>query len=159
MPIFNDSDWRALRSSEFSGHYGSFGIKILIAGRKLDGIDLDSRAISIAAMTAVDKVEKAIMEAVIAVDPEDQKHRVTERAQIVGLFGSRAIYVEEIPNGYDPDSAYSKHRPWFVITTSVGRFTVGWRKRVINIDWSATVGTKTAEELFAAETVTKGERL
>lgn len=28
--------------------------------------------------------------------------------------------------------------PWFEVSTSVGRILIGWRRRVINIDWSAT---------------------
>ena len=73
-------------------------------------------------------------------------------------FGDEAIYVEEIPNGYC-SRYYCKHLPWFVVTTRIGRFKIGWRKRVISIDWSQCPNTKTAEELFPQENVTKDERL
>ena len=67
------------------------------------------------------------------------------------------IYIEEIPNGYC-NRACCRHLPWFIVTTTVGRIKIGWRKRVIEIDWSDTKGTAEAETLFAAEDVTKGTR-
>ena len=41
----------------------------------------------------------------------------------------------------------------------IGRFKIGWRKRAILLDWSETVGTKTSEELFKDEDVTKDTRM
>ncbi len=148
-----------LRGSESCGRFGTLGIKIMVSLPEGSTVDLDSDPISFAAMDAVDKVKAAIMEAIIAADPKAQAHRVAERAQIVGLFGGCALFVEEVPNGYDPNSAYTKHLPWFVVTTPVGRITIGWRKRVISIDWSATVGTKDSSTLFAAEEVTMDTKL
>ena len=76
----------------------------------------------------------------------------------MNLFGSETIYVEEIPNGYC-NRYCCKHLPWFVVTTKVGRITIGWRKRVINIDWEGSAITKKANELFPQEDVTKGDKL
>jgi hypothetical protein len=48
--------------------------------------------------------------------------------------------------------------PWFVITTKIGRFKVGWRKRVIEIDWSQTIEPRPdGNILFKDENVTVGE--
>lgn len=85
--------------------------------------------------------------------PDEIEATKKEREDILALFGDRTIFVEEIPNGYSTQYG----RPWFVVTTRVGRIKIGWRKRVINIDWSETVGKVKAEELFKDETTTKGD--
>ena len=43
--------------------------------------------------------------------------------------------------------------PWYEVKTKYGKFTIGWRKRVINLDWSAT--GRDFLPLFADEDVTK----
>jgi hypothetical protein len=59
-----------------------------------------------------------------------------------------------IPNEYYPgDPDY--FGPWFMVETPQGRLKIGWRKRVINIDWSGT-GLNPSPETFASEDVTKG---
>jgi hypothetical protein len=65
--------------------------------------------------------------------------------------------VEEIPNGYC-NRYCCAHLPWYIVTTRLGRIKIGWRKSVINIDWAETQGTKTSEELFQSENVTKDTR-
>ncbi|MCX6745383.1 MAG: hypothetical protein NTX82_07765 [Candidatus Parcubacteria bacterium] len=55
--------------------------------------------------------------------------------------------------------------PWYFVDTSIGRFLIGWRKRVISISWEGlhhynkfdkVLGTKLLK-LFTAEDVTKDE--
>jgi len=152
--VIDDSEYRILTSTESAGQYGVFGIKILVAA-SLE--DLGQEAIHHAAYAATDGITAAIMSAVVSEKPEAQEHRRKERADLLGLF-DQPIYVEEIPNGYCSQWC-CKHLPWFVVTTTVGRFKIGWRKRVISIDWSDTVVAKTAEELFPDEKVTKDGRL
>ena len=75
-----------------------------------------------------------------------------QKKDILALFPS-LIYVKEIPNGYSPDYI----EPWYIVTTHKGPITIGWRKRVIQIDWSQSEIPANAEErLFSAEDVTKG---
>lgn len=81
----------------------------------------------------------------------------SERDRLVGLFRD-PIFVEAIPNGYCGPSCFPD-RPWFIVTTRAGRIKIGWRKRVIAIDWSDSTITATAEELFPCENVTKDGRL
>ena len=85
------------------------------------------------------------------------KRAAEEKVAILALFPGTP-FVEEIPNGYC--SQYCcKHLPWFIVTTQVGRVKIGWRKRVIQIDWSETRNTKNSEELFAKEDVTKEAKM
>lgn len=56
-----------------------------------------------------------------------------------------------IPNEYGRDPDY--FGPWFVVETPAGRIKVGWRKRVINIDW-AEASLQVPSATFAEENVT-----
>lgn len=75
------------------------------------------------------------------------------KENLVGLF-SQPIFVKDIPNGYGNDWYYA-NRPWYEVTTSVGIFVIGWRKRVISIDWKMTKVIETASELFPDEDTTR----
>ena len=61
-------------------------------------------------------------------------------------------YIES-PNEYYR-SEYSE--PWYIFYTSKGPLKVGWRKRVIHLDWSGFPAKMSASELFPSEDVTKG---
>lgn len=74
------------------------------------------------------------------------------------LAGISPVYVREIDNKYCGPKC-CPHRVWLLVTTRLGVIEIGWRKRVIVIDWSASDVTKTAAELFADEDVTKGVRM
>lgn len=75
--------------------------------------------------------------------------------------GFEPIFMESIANEYhsteNRKDAYGLRSPWFIVTTRLGHFKVGWRKRVISLDWSRTTVMKTADQIFPNE-VTKGER-
>lgn len=86
-------------------------------------------------------------------DEESIRHGKEMKEKILSLFDG-AIFVEEIPNGYC-SQACCIHYPWFIVTTKIGHIKIGWRKRVINIDWSKTNQKKSANELFPNEDVTK----
>ena len=146
----------SLYKSASCGNYGDFAIEIRVAATKLP--DLGHETINFAAYHAAKQVHDAIMTEVIRNDPQSQAYAADQRDLFLGLFKDTAIYVEEIPNGYCPDWC-CKHLPWFIVTTTVGRIKIGSRKHVIAIDWSDTRGTKTAEELFKAEDVTKDTRM
>ena len=84
-----------------------------------------------------------------------------EKQELIDLFKNHSlIFVKEILNQYDGSvyPGYSKHFPWLEITTTIGTFTIGWRKRVIQIDWSNTIINFEAEHIFPDEDVTKGEK-
>lgn len=134
-----------------------FGIKIMLATypeRPLaDFTEAERRAVN----QASDLIEAAMTEALNKQDTGRQKEIAKEGSDLVSLF-TEPIFVEEIPNGYC-SRACCKDKPWFVVTTKMGRIKIGWRKRVIEIDWADSVILSTAEKLFPSENVTKYDRL
>ena len=75
--------------------------------------------------------------------------------EIFTSVGFKQIEMQSIPNEY---SSSEWDGPWFKITTEIGMIKIGWRKRVMNIDWIAIrCGTDNFLHLFASEDVTKGE--
>lgn len=74
--------------------------------------------------------------------------------------GFPKVNLIEIPNEYwgvnrETGKPPYYAAPWYNVQIASGPvFKIGWRKRVINIDWSST--GKALEHLFAGENVTKG---
>lgn len=61
----------------------------------------------------------------------------------IRMVGEKVISLKRLPNGYCGDDSKScticAERPWWEIEfVNVGPIVIGWRKRVINIDWSKT---------------------
>lgn len=79
-----------------------------------------------------------------------------EIEELKNLFGSEAIYTKQIENKYS-DLGSFKFRKWLKVTTRKGIIVIGWRKRVINIDWSRSDIKNTAYDLFPDEDVTKDD--
>lgn len=132
----------------FTSETDDFGLKILIAaGRSL------TQAEKVLLYRVKDQIEDAVLTQTMRQNSEAIAAAVAQRSAILALF-SEPIFAEEIPNGYCPRWC-CKHLPWFVVTTRVGRITVGYRKRVIHIAWECG---KTAEELFPGEDTTKFDR-
>ena len=79
-----------------------------------------------------------------------------QEATFRGLFQAAGFRADEIqfravPNRYGSENY---HGPWFEVMTPVGMILIGWRKRVINIDWSAT--GRELRDVFADVNATKG---
>ncbi len=149
---------KPLYSEKSSGTHGWFELEINVDSTdlpNLQGRDMD-REIWKATYEAAKNIKAAIMRVVIRNNKEAQAAAAEERTSILALF-PEPIYVEEIPNGYCSDYC-CKHLPWFVVTTKVGRIKIGWRKRVMAIDWSDTRGTGTSDYLFKDEDVTKDDK-
>lgn len=74
--------------------------------------------------------------------------------EIFKAAGFSFACLHHIPNKY---CSYDKCAPWFRVETEVGTITIGWRKRVISINWSeAFHNNKDIIHLFEKEDVTKG---
>jgi hypothetical protein len=144
-----------LYGSEQHGFDGaSFGIHIDVAGTNLP--DLEASPIYTAAYQANKLVTSAILAERLRLDPTAQERAKNQREGLLACFPD-CIYVEEIPNGYCSDYC-CRHLPWFIVTTTRGRVKIGWRKRVISIDWSECPDTDISINLFPEENVTMGAR-
>lgn len=91
-----------------------------------------------------------------------QNKKAALREQILALFALsfiRVLGVWELPNDYWPEHAdYAEVRnnsPWFLVKTNKGLIKIGWRKRVLSIDWSDT----SIRTIVTEEKVTKNESL
>ena len=71
-----------------------------------------------------------------------------EATSILTLAGLKPERMWELANGYWPDApTYDDVRtPWWLAQTSIGLVRLGWRKRVLEIDWSATSTQVTVTE-------------
>lgn len=139
-------------------HYNSKAINFRIdmrifidTNRELNSNDHESICIN------AEKIVKSIHEESINLDPKQKEYALKIKKEIIGLFGNKQIYVEEIPNGYCSEYC-CKHLPWFLVTTKKGRIKIGWRKRVIHIDWNDSIISEFAESLFPEEDTTKFEK-
>jgi len=96
-------------------------------------------------------------------DPERPKREAKIREDLLKCFTKisttsrygQAVYVREIPNEYWGEMG----EPWLIVTTEIGHVKIGWRKRVIEIDWSDTDIKSSAEDLFPDENVTKIDKM
>jgi len=74
--------------------------------------------------------------------------------EIFTKAGFSKIELKSIPNEY---CSCNMCAPWFEANTELGVFKIGWRKRVINIDWTRVNNKKKLlKHLFIGEDVTKG---
>ena len=150
-----DLKYRQMRCEEAYGKHGAVGIKIMLA---IDPVlsKEDEWALWGTFSDAVEMIKSAVMEYTISQNPEAQAEAADQKRNIISLFDS-PIYVEEIPNCYC-DRWCCKHLPWFVVTTRIGRFKIGWRKQVISIDWTETTNKQSGAALFPDEGVTKSSQ-
>jgi hypothetical protein len=83
-----------------------------------------------------------------------------DKQQALGLFALAHIPVIKIwerPNQYWPDTYVEarKQHPWWLVQTSRGMVELGWRKRVISIDWADT----DVRQVLTEDEVTKDQTM
>ena len=124
---------------------GRVGVKVLVAlDRDLSSAEEDAIGAAIQ-----DIILPAILKETTRLDPDTHKRARMERLEIEGCF-ERPIFVEEIPNGYCNRYCCS-FKPWFIVTTEMGRIKIGWRKSVIHLEWTDSVLKDNAEQVFPKE--------
>lgn len=82
---------------------------------------------------------------------------VREALLKAGFIG---FHLEPIKNEYWGDYPKFAVSPWYAVTTDeAGKLIIGWRKRVLNIEWGKSEALRTVDgyELFEEENVTKGK--
>jgi len=140
-------------TSSSHGTKTHFELEILLdANRELT--DNDKNALR----EHADAITRSIFAETKRLDPATKVEADENKRDILSVFVGRAIYVEEIPNGYCGDYC-CKHLPWFIVTTTKGRFRIGWRKRVIHIEWTDTTIKEDAKTLFPDEDVTRFDKV
>jgi hypothetical protein len=72
--------------------------------------------------------------------------------------GFRYATFEEIPNEYCGPQC-CPNNVWYDVSTEAGVFKIGWRKRVISLDWSGATIKTHSDFLFPHEDTTKGEQM
>lgn len=132
------------------GASGKFQLEIYLdAGRELT--EQDQRVI----WDAAELLQKGIMQESYRLNKKEEAFGKEATEKLIGLFTGRDIFVQEIPNEYWNEDV---HNPWLIVTTKKGHIKIGWRKRVIVIDWSASIIEAESDTLFPDEDVTKGEK-
>lgn len=146
-------DYEQIYKSESMGSEYSVGVDIRIASPvgKTEGVQ-------IAARKAADLLEQAVTREFYINNKEAQERALAERVDLINCFPEYPVFVQSIPNGYC-SRACCEHKPWFKIATRIGLVAIGWRKRVIVIDWSDTTAAASAKDLFPGEDVTKDGRM
>lgn len=160
-----------VRAEEGWGAKGNFGIKIFIKDSERDKIDIPANRHGkkekfntdgdwMAVAEAVKVITIGIRGATERLKPDFAKKKAKEQEYYKGLFteaGITPVYMQELPNGYCPDGGWCcLDKPWFKVTTPFGHIKIGWRKSVINIDWTESNIRPGGEELFPDEKVTRG---
>lgn len=85
--------------------------------------------------------ERVRYEQQLRLNPKTHERAADTKAAFAEAFEAAElgpIFMEPIPNEYWGNDSGGKFDPWFKVATPIGYIRIGWRKRVINIDWSAT---------------------
>lgn len=121
-------------------------------GRKLEDVDKD----------IIDRAMREMMKELHArsalLNPDNirwKKEWIAKAIECFKLAGLDPLSIQEIPNEYCGPLC-CPHRVWLLVNTLHGTFKVGWRKRVIDLDWSKMNNPKDYRKLFGKEDVTQG---
>lgn len=152
-------DMKNLSSIDCAGGGGSFKGSVFILSEKYDALSEESRKNISWKTSDFLQAIKGLIEMEWAKENESDKRKdhVAELTEIFKVAGFDTIHVETIDSQYCSDACCYKY-PWIIVTTKKGRIKLGWRKRVINLDWSESDITSMGEILFKGENTTVGEK-
>lgn len=125
-------------------------------GRKLEEADRDIIDEAMRSMMAELHARSVML---IPENVQWKKDWIAKAVECFRLAGLDPISFQEIPNEYCGPKC-CPHRVWLLMSTAEGIFKVGWRKRVMELDWRNMKGPwdrEKVKKLFEKEDVTKGE--
>ena len=149
-----------LSSMSSFGSNQSFEAEVCMDSNLFDELSKDAKdIINYEAVNFLQKLnDKIYMEWVKENKKEEREAHIDKLKDLFKEAGFESIYVKVIDNQYSNHPVYFSN-PWIEVTTTKGLIKIGWRKRVINLDWSESDINVYAETLFAQENVTKGDKL
>jgi hypothetical protein len=143
-------EWQKIGYLVSAGSAGNLGVMIFVTGAPADMTGDEAWAIQKQCQPVHELLEAMAWRR----DPKRPEQALRNGA-LLACFPD-PIFVEAIPNAYCSRPC-CEHLPWFVVTTKIGRFKIGWRKRVISIDYAETIVRTRAEDLFGDRTMTRFE--
>jgi hypothetical protein len=145
--------YKEARRIEATGGYGWYGLQINIAMENDECIE--SERVRNALYHAEKLVSNAVQLEQVLSDKDKVNQAKADQQKLVEQF-PEPIYVKEIPNGYwGDDHPAGVLNPWLLVTTRIGVFKVGFRKRVIELSWEDTDAKSVdGDEIFKDEGVT-----
>ena len=151
---------KILSGSESHGPNHNCHAQVVLNSNKYDELSEDAqRDLSWEAQEFIEKLRHNIEVKWAEENLQDKRQENIEKMKdLFHKAGFELVYATVIPNGYSDHPVYFT-TPWLEVTTSKGPIIIGWRKRVISINWSKSEITAKAEELFKEEDTTKYDRL
>jgi len=133
-----------------------FHCEVMINDEALEGFtDQEKWDLSYPMRLAVDALHESIRLLRAKRDQSDVREGVIKQyLYAIKSTGLECSWHKVIDNEYCNGASYWT-RPWIIAYSSIGPLKIGWRKRVIVLDWSETPIEETANELFPDEDVTK----
>jgi len=149
-----------LSSMSSFGSNQSFEAEVCMDSNLFDELSEDAKdTINYEAVDFLQKLnDKIYMEWVKENKKEEREAHIDKLKNLFKEACFEPIYVKVIDNQYSNHPVYFT-MPWLEVTTIKGLIKIGWRKRVINLDWSESDIDVDAESIFAQENVTKGDKL
>lgn len=105
----------------------------------LDGdYNHDDEKLTSFVVKCMEGIVEAIRVSRIVNDPSFVAKKEAHVNHLLSLFPPhRFNYYREVPNEYWTDH-YGLDRPWLLVHTDIGIIKIGYRKRVVSIDWGET---------------------
>lgn len=156
----HDAHYKTLYGIESLGDGALKRVGVRVMVHVDDPTLLDNEDVRHAGSKAVDAVLLALRLEAKRRDPMTEVQRLTEKEAFTAAFiaaGFPVIYMEPVENEYWRSGPEAMESPWYVVTTPIGHFKVGWRKRVIVLDWTRTTIKTPASTVFHTEDVTMGD--
>lgn len=131
----------------YSSEGFSASVRIEVSG---PSIDPDEHGAAFARVVQAERVYHDLWSEIVRSDPETRLASAEHVEGLKAAFGPVPYYaLTPLPNGYcSRPCCYG--RPWAKFHTTAGDVVMGWRKRVLVVDWTSSDFGKTAEDVYAA---------